>query len=205
MSVSILRLAPSSAIAGIFVFSMMAAAVAQSSTAPADLVIKNATVMTASHGTIQHGSVWLHNGKIAGVGATVSAPASATVIDATGKFVTPGIIDPHSHSALGDDVNEATSPVTPSMMMIDAFDNRDKALYRALAAGVTTELLLHGSANMIGGQAVVIKNKFGLTRDQMLFPNAPRSIKFASGENSKRVYGRKNELPSTRRGPFEVM
>ncbi len=177
----------------------------QSSTAPADLVIKNATVMTASHGTIQHGSVWLHNGKIAGVGATVSAPAGATVVDATGKYVTPGIIDPHSHSALGDDVNEATSPVTPSMMMIDAFDNRDKALYQALAGGVTSELLLHGSANMIGGQAVVIKNKFGLSKEEMLFPNAPRSIKFASGENPKRVYGTRNQLPSTRMGNFEVM
>jgi len=172
---------------------------------PADLVIENATVMTASHGTIDRGSVWIHQGKIAGVGATVSAPADATVIDATGKFLTPGIVDPHSHSALGDDVNEATSPVTPSMMMIDAFDNMDSALYRALAGGVTTELLLHGSANVIGGQAVVIKNKFGLPRDQMLFPNAPRSIKFASGENPKRVYGRRNELPSTRMGTFEVM
>ena len=79
-------------------------------------------------------------------------------------------------------MNEATSPVTPAMMMIDAFDNMDSALYRALAGGVTTELLLHGSANVIGGQAVVIKNKFGLSRDQMLFPNAPRSIKFASGK-----------------------
>jgi imidazolonepropionase-like amidohydrolase len=207
MSASIPRLAPASAIAGVFVLSMTAAVavLAQSSTTPADLVIKNATVMTASHGTIQHGSVWLHNGKIAGVGATVSAPAGATVVDATGKYVTPGIIDPHSHSALGDDVNEATSPVTPSMMMIDAFDNRDKALYLALAGGVTSELLLHGSANMIGGQAVVIKNKFGLSKEEMLFPNAPQSIKFASGENPKRVYGTRNQLPSTRMGNFEVM
>src|SRR6202041_667842 len=207
MSPSVPRLASASAIAGLLLLCAGGAmiATAQSSTAPADLVIKNATVMTASHGTIQHGSVWLHNGKIAGVGATVSAPAGATVVDATGKYVTPGIIDPHSHSALGDDVNEATSPVTPSMMMIDAFDNMDSALYRALAGGVTTELLLHGSANVIGGQAVVIKNKFGLPREQMLFPNAPRSIKFASGENPKRVYGRRNELPSTRMGTFEVM
>jgi imidazolonepropionase-like amidohydrolase len=207
MGSSILRLAPVSTIAGAFVFSFAAtgAATAQSSPAPADLVIRNATVMTASHGTIQHGSVWLHNGKIAGVGATVSAPAGATVVDATDKYVTPGIIDPHSHSALGDDVNEATSPITPSMMMIDAFDNRDKALYQALAGGVTSELLLHGSANMIGGQAVVIKNKFGLSKEEMLFPNAPRSIKFASGENPKRVYGTRNQLPSTRMGNFEVM
>ncbi len=171
----------------------------------ADIVIRNATVMTASHGSIERGSVWVHQGKIAGVGATVSAPSDAVVVDASGKFLTPGIIDPHSHSALGNDINEATSPVTPSMMMIDAFDNRDAALYQALAGGVTTELLLHGSANMIGGQAVVIKNKFGLSRDQMLFPGAPQSIKFASGENPKRVYGSRNELPSTRMGNFEVM
>ncbi len=207
MSASIPRITPASAIAGVFALSVIAAGAvsAQSSTAPVDLVIKNATVMTASHGTIQHGSVWLHNGKIAGVGATVSAPAGTTVVDATGKYVTPGVIDPHSHSALGDDVNEATSPVTPSMMMIDAFDNRDKALYQALAGGVTSELLLHGSANMIGGQAVVIKNKFGLSKEEMLFPNAPRSIKFASGENPKRVYGTRNQLPSTRMGNFGVM
>jgi imidazolonepropionase-like amidohydrolase len=178
---------------------------AQQASTPADIVIKNATVMTASHGTIEHGSVWVHAGKIAGVGPSVNAPAGATTIDASGKYLTPGIIDPHSHSALGDDINEATSPVTPGMMMIDAFDNRDKALYEALAGGVTTELLLHGSANMIGGQAVVIKNKFGLSRDEMLFPNAPRSIKFASGENPKRVYGGRNELPSTRMGNFAVM
>jgi imidazolonepropionase-like amidohydrolase len=177
----------------------------QAASAPVDIVFINATVMTASHGTIEHGAVWVHAGKIAGVGATVNAPASATVVDATGEWLTPGIIDPHSHSALDSDVNEATSPVTPSMHMIDAFDNRDKALYQALAGGVTTELLLHGSANMIGGQAVVIKNKFGLDRDAMLFPNAPGSIKFASGENPKRVYGSRNQLPSTRMGNFEVM
>ncbi len=198
---------------GVFAYPLLAsslscagfAAQTQSASMPADIVIRNATVMTASHGTVERGSVWVHQGKIAGVGATVNAPADATVIDASGKFVTPGIIDPHSHSALSDDVNEATSPVTPAMMMIDAFDNMDSALYRALAGGVTTELLLHGSANVIGGQAVVIKNKFGLSRDQMLFPNAPRSIKFASGENPKRVYGERNELPSTRMGNFEVM
>ncbi len=161
--------------------------------------------MTVTHGTLEHASVWVHDGKIAGVGTTVNAPSDAVKVDATGKYLTPGIIDPHSHSALDSDVNEATSPVTPSMMMIDAFDNRDKALYQALAGGVTTELLLHGSANMIGGQAVVIKNKFGLERDAMLFPNAPRSIKFASGENPKRVYGSRDQLPSTRMGNFEVM
>jgi len=126
------------------------------------------------------------------------------VIDATGKYVMPGIIDAHSHSALDGDVNEATSPVTPHMMMRDAFDYTDKAIYHSLAGGVTTSLLLHGSANMIGGEALVIKHKFGLDRDDLIFPNAPRSIKFASGENPKRVYGSRNQLPSTRMGNFEV-
>jgi imidazolonepropionase-like amidohydrolase len=90
------------------------------------------------------------------------------------------------------------------MIMRDAFDYTDKAIYQALAGGVTTALLLHGSANMIGGQAVVIKTKYGLDADQMLFPDAPRSIKFASGENPKRVYGSRNQLPSTRMGNFAV-
>ena len=117
--------------------------------------------MTVTHGNIQNGSVYIQDGKIAEVGQTVHAPAGATVIDAGGKYVMPGIIDSHSHFALDGDVNEATSPVTPQMMMKDAFDYQDKAIYHALAGGVTTSLLLHGSANMIGGQAVVIKHKYG--------------------------------------------
>ena len=170
-----------------------------------DVVIKGGTILTVTHGKIENGSIYIHNGKIAAVGQSVNAPAGATVIDAAGKFVMPGIIDAHSHIALDDDVNEPTSPVTPHMMMKDAFDYNDKAIYRALAGGVTSSLLLHGSANMIGGQAIVIKHKYGLGRDEMLFPGAPRSIKFASGENPKRVYGTRNQLPSTRMGNFEVM
>src|SRR6266852_1441995 len=170
-----------------------------------DVVIKGATVLTVTHGRIENGSIYVHNGKIAAIGKTVEAPANATVIDASGKWVMPGIIDSHSHIALDGDVNEATSPVTPAMMMKDAFDYDDKMIYRALAGGVTTSLLLHGSANVIGGQAVVIKHKYGLGRDDLLFPGAPQSIKFASGENPKRVYGGRNQLPSTRMGNFEVM
>jgi imidazolonepropionase-like amidohydrolase len=169
-----------------------------------DVVIKNAVVMTVTHGIVQNGSVYIKDGKIAAVGKDVSVPPSATVIDAGGKYLTPGIVDSHSHIALDDDVNEATSPITPQMMMIDAFDYQDKAIYRGLAGGVTTSLLLHGSANMIGGQAVVIKHKYGLNRDALLFPGAPRSIKFASGENPKRVYGGKDQLPSTRMGNFAI-
>ncbi|MGA2981286.1 MAG: amidohydrolase [Terriglobales bacterium] len=174
------------------------------STGHHDVVIKNATVMTVTHGNIKNGAVYIKDGKIAAVGENVNAPASATVIDAGGKYLTPGIVDSHSHIALDDDVNEATSPITPQMMMKDAFNYQDKAIYRALAGGVTTSLLLHGSANMIGGQAVVIKHKYGASRDEMLFPNAPQSIKFASGENPKRVYGGREQMPSTRMGNFAV-
>jgi imidazolonepropionase-like amidohydrolase len=170
-----------------------------------DVVIRGGTILTVTHGKIENGSIYIHNGKIAEIGKKVNAPAKATVIDAGGKWVMPGIVDPHSHIALDDDVNEATSPITPHMMMKDAFNYDDKAIYRALAGGVTTSLLLHGSANMIGGQAVVIKHKYGLGRDELLFPGAPQSIKFASGENPKRVYGQKNQVPSTRMGNFEIM
>jgi len=184
---------------------LAAAAFAQTAAAAHhDVVIRNATVMTVTHGNIANGSIYIKDGKIAAVGENVNAPPSATVIDAGGKYLTPGIVDSHSHIALDDDVNEATSPITPHMMMKDAFDYQSKEIYRALAGGVTTSLLLHGSANMIGGQAVVIKHKYGASRDEMLFPNAPRSIKFASGENPMRVYGSRDQLPSTRMGNFAV-
>src|SRR5205814_9468673 len=178
---------------GLFILSAMMIASAAEQPAPSsaqtaankEVLIKNAVVMSVTRGNIQNGSVYIKDGKIAGVGANLKVPQGATVIDAGRKYLTPGIIDSHSHIALDDDVNEATSPVTPQMMMIDAVDYQDKAIYRGLAGGVTTSLLLHGSANMIGGQAIVIKHKYGAGRDAMLFPGAPRSIKFASGENPK--------------------
>ena len=179
-------------------------AAAQRPTGKNEVVIRNATVLTATGSSISGGSVYVKDGKIVALGKTVDAPASATVIDGTGKYLTPGLIDSHGHIALAGDVNEATAPITPHMMMVDAFDYDDKAIYRALAGGVTTSMLLHGSANMIGGQALVIKHKYGMGREQMLFPNAPRSIKFASGENPKRVYGTRQQMPSTRMGNFAV-
>jgi imidazolonepropionase-like amidohydrolase len=100
--------------------------------APHDLVIKNATVMTVTHGNIKNGSIYIKGGKIAAVGEQVNAAADVAVIDAGGKYLTPGIVDSHSHIALDSDVNEATSPITPHMLMKDAFDYQDKAIYRAL-------------------------------------------------------------------------
>src|ERR1700693_72028 len=131
----------------------------QAATTPShsEVLIKNAVVMTVTHGNIQNGSVYVKDGKIAAVGKDVSAPSSATVIDAGGKYVTPGIIDSHSHIALDDDVNEATNPVTPQMMMMDAFDYQDKAIYRGLAGGGTTSFLLHGAAHRVWGRAAVIQ------------------------------------------------
>jgi imidazolonepropionase-like amidohydrolase len=167
-----------------------------------EVIIRGGTILTVTHGVIQNGSIHIKNGKIVAVGTNLAVPAGATVIDATNKFITPGLIDAHSHMALD---NELTNPSVPHMMMIDAFDYQDKALYHALAGGVTSELLLHGSGDVIGGQAVVVKNKVGLSRDEMLFPNAPRSIKMASGENPKRVFGQRGQLPSTRMGNFEVL
>ncbi|MEO5936983.1 MAG: amidohydrolase, partial [Terriglobales bacterium] len=180
---------------GLCVLLFAANALAQMSAkpTPVDTVIKNGTILTVTHGTIENGSIVIRNGKIAEVGKTVSAPANARVIDATGKFVMPGIIDAHSHTALSGDVNELTNVIGPHMMMLDAFDYTDKNIYHALAGGTTTSMLLHGSGNMIGGQSAVIKHKFGLDRDDLLFPDAPRSIKFASGENPKRVYGTRNQ------------
>ena len=181
-----------------------APALAQRPTGKNEVVIRNATVLTATGSSIAGGSVYLKDGKIVAVGKTVDAPASAAVVDGAGKYLTPGLIDSHGHLALDGDVNEATSPVVPHMMMVDAFDYGDKGIYRALAGGITTSMLLHGSANMIGGQALVIKHKYGMGREQMLFPNAPRSIKFASGENPKRVYGARQQMPATRMGNFAV-
>src|SRR5262245_59840536 len=101
-----------------------------------DVVTEGGTILPVTYGEIENGSIYIHDGKIAAVGQSVHAPANATVIDASGKFVMPGLIDSHSHIALDDDVNEPTSPITPHMMMRDAFDYNDKAIYRALAGGV---------------------------------------------------------------------
>src|SRR5882757_3267624 len=159
-------------------------ALGQTSTATShhDVVIKNAVVMTVTHGNIKNGSIYIKDGKIAAVGETVNAPASAAVIDAGGKYVTPGIVDSHSHIALDDDVNEATSPITPHMMMKDAFDYQDKAIYLALAGGVTSQLCWTAAANKRGGDGWGTKIRMGEGRDPSLPPKAPRSINLGSGK-----------------------
>ena len=125
------------------------------------VAITNATILTASHGTIERGTILIRNGKIAEVGPNVQVPAGARVIDGTGKYITPGIIDAHSHSA-AEAINEGTQSSTAEVRMEDVLRQDGMELYRQLAGGTTTLNILHGSANTIGGQNAVVKLRFGL-------------------------------------------
>ncbi len=175
-------------------------------------LIKNATVLTVTKGRLQNTDLLLQNGKIAQIGKNLSAPAGATVIDATGKYVMPGIIDPHSHS-MADAINEGSLSVTSMVRIRDVLNPTDVNIYRQLAGGVTTINVLHGSANTIGGQNAVVKLKYGRDVDEMLFPGAPPGIKFALGENvtqknsqqSSQATGRPLRYPATRMGQEEVL
>ncbi len=173
------------------------------------VLIKNATIMTVTKGTLEHSDLLIENGKIARIGKNLAAPAGATVVDATGKYVMPGIIDPHSHSMI-DAVNEGTLSVTSMVNMIDVLDPTSPAIYRELAGGVTTINVLHGSANTIGGQTVTVKLRWGYPADSMVFPGALPGIKFALGENVTRKnsqvqFGQERRYPFTRMGQEEVL
>jgi imidazolonepropionase-like amidohydrolase len=150
-----------------------------------DLAIRNATILTIANGDIENGTVLMRNGKITAVGRNVTIPAGVRTIDGTGKFVMPGIIDAHSHAALEGGINEGSESVTPEVIV--QLRNDDPVIYRALAGGVTAALLLHGSANTIGGQGLVIKMRWGTTVDSMMFKGAHRIVKFALGENVTRA------------------
>lgn len=158
---------------------------AAQATAPQPILIRNATVLTITNGTLQNTDVLLQGGKIARVGQNLSAPAGARTIDATGKFVMPGIIDAHSHM-MSDAINEGSLSVTSMVRIEDVLNPTAPNIYRALAGGVTTINILHGSANTIGGQSATVKLKHGRTVSEMLMPNAPPGIKFALGENVTR-------------------
>lgn len=170
-----------------------------------NVLIKNGTVLTVTKGTKENTDVLVTNGKIARIDKNIAAPAGVQVIDATGLYVMPGIIDCHSHIAL-DVVNEATSPVTAEVKVGDGLNPLDVSIYRALAGGVTISHALHGSANAIGGQCQVIKHRYGTTNpDELRMEGAPRSIKFALGENPIRVHGEGSKImPNTRMGVEQV-
>ena len=176
--------------------------------------IRNVTIYDGEGGKIENGVVFISGGKISSVGGPDTViPAGTAVIDGAGKFVTPGIIDIHSH--LGDyptpsveahsDGNEATSPTTPEVWAEHSVWPQDPGFSRALAnGGVTALQVLPGSANLMGGRSVVLKNVYARTVQGMKFPGAPYGMKMACGENPKRVYGSKGRMPSTRMGNIAV-
>ncbi len=150
------------------------------------IVIRNATILTVTHGTVK-GSVVVKDGKIADVGEKVMEPAGATIIDAAGQYVMPGIIDCHSHIAVDGGVNEGSLSVSSMVNIKDVIDPEEISIYRALAGGVTTANILHGSADSIGGQTIVLKMRWGKDAPAMIFEGAKPGIKFALGENVKRA------------------
>lgn len=173
------------------------------------ILIRNATILTVSHGTIDKGDILIKDGKIAAVGGTLKAPADAVVIDATGQFVTPGIIDCHSHIAVDGSVNEGSVSVSSMVNIADVLDSDDISIFRDLAGGVTTANILHGSANSIGGQTIVIKLRWGQPAAKLPFEGALPGIKFALGENPKRsnfrTPGAPDRYPTTRMGVEETI
>ena len=176
-------------------------------------LVTHVTIFDGEGGKIDDGSVLFADGKIVALGQTVATPAGATVIDGAGKTLTPGIIDIHSH--LGDyptpsvpalsDGNEATGPITADVWAEHSVWPQDPGFSRALTnGGVTTLQILPGSANLMGGRSVVLKNVYARTEQGMKFPGAPYGLKMACGENPKRVYGSKGREPSTRMGNVAV-
>jgi len=164
------------------------------------LLIRNGTVITVTKGTTENTDVLIRDGKISQIGKNIAAPPGVRVIDATGLHVMPGIIDAHSHAGLSA-INEGTSPITPEVFTGDVVDPLDMAIYRSLAGGVTALHALHGSANSIGGESETLKLRFGTTDPEKLkMEGAPRTIKFALGENPTNHGRRNNEQPSTRMG-----
>ena len=172
------------------------------------ILIKNATVWTnEKEGVLQNADVLIKDGKIAAVGKNLSDP-SAKVIDGTGKHVTPGIIDEHSHIAAAS-INEGAQSVTSEVRITDNLNPDDINIYRQLSGGVTTSHILHGSANVIGGQTQLIKLRWGANAEDLKFKGAPGFIKFALGENVKRsnftIPGGNNRYPDTRMGVEQVL
>jgi imidazolonepropionase-like amidohydrolase len=172
--------------------------------APGVVAIRGATILTVTKGTMPNGTIVLRDGKISALGANVDVPDGAEVVDATGKVVSPGIIDAHSHIA-ADSINEGGTTVSSMTGIEDVLDPTDVNIYRDLGGGLTTANVLHGSANPIGGKNAVIKLRWGKTRaEELLFEGAMPGIKFALGENPKdiRQFGQSGprRYPVTRAG-----
>ncbi len=152
----------------------------------ANLLIKNATIWTSeAEGNLENTDLLIQNGKFARIGKGLAAPTGATVIDGSGKQITAGVIDEHSHIAASGDINEGTLVTSPEVRIGDIIDPDDINLYRAVASGVTTLQILHGSANPIGGQAQIIKPRWGASAEELKFANVTPTVKMALGENVK--------------------
>jgi len=164
--------------------------------------ITGATILTASNGTIENGDIIIRDGRIADVGIGLSRPNGATVVDADGMFVTPGIVDAHSHMA-AEAINEGSVNSSAMVTIEDVIDPSDRGMYFALGGGVTTINILHGSANPIGGGNAVIKLEWGADADDLLIGATP-GIKFALGENTKRDR-EPDRYPATRMGVQDVV
>jgi imidazolonepropionase-like amidohydrolase len=170
-------------------------------------LITGATVLTGTGERLEGADVLIRDGKIAEVGASLSA-GDAEVVDAEGKWVTPGIIDVHSHLGVypspgtesHSDGNEMTAPVTAQVWAEHSVWPHDPGFTTALAGGVTAMQILPGSANLVGGRGVTLKNVPGRNVMEMKFPGAPHGLKMACGENPKRVYGSRGQAPATRMG-----
>ena len=168
-----------------------------------DVLIRNATVLTmAQSGVLEQTDVLVHDGLIAQIGRGLGAPDGTIVVEATGAWVMPGIIDDHSHMASDGGINEGTMSITAQVRIEDVLRGDDLTLYRAAAGGVTTANVLHGSANTIGGQRAVIQMRYGVPAIELQFDDYPRGIKFALGENVTR---RRNRFPNTRMGQEAVI
>ncbi|MEX0722038.1 MAG: amidohydrolase family protein [Balneolaceae bacterium] len=169
------------------------------------ILIHNATVITVTGGDLEETDVLVRDGIIREIGKDLNAPRGVETIDATGKFVLPGIIDAHSHLN-GVDINEGRNPVTAEVTMEESVNPNSIGIYRALGGGVTSIHLMHGSANVIGGQGETLKLRFRVTQDEMRFEGAARTIKFALGENPTRVHGQGNGVqPRTRMGVEQIV
>lgn len=176
---------------------------------PEIVAVTNATIWTAAkEGILQKADIIIKEGKISAIGKNLSIPSDAIKIDGTGLHITPGIIDEHSHIAINGGVNEAAQAISSEVRIGDVLNPENINIYRQLAGGVTTSRLLHGSANPIGGQAQVIKLKWGENADGLKYKKAPPSIKFALGENVKQSNWGDNynkRYPQTRMGVREII
>lgn len=167
-----------------------------------DVLVRGATILTVSdQGTLEGYDMLVRDGKIAALGEDLAAPDGVAVVDASGMFLIPGIIDCHSHCGIRGGVNEWTRSVTAEVTIMDEVDPDDVNLYRALAGGVTSIRQLHGSANVIGGRHAIVKLRWGKSAPEMLFEGAPDGVKFALGENPKRSnWGDADRFPGSRMG-----